>query len=264
MRLPRPPDWLIFSGVVLVLLFAAAGLPERADAPAGGVLPPASPFDPEVVVSAAPARGPQKGTAFSVSSGVWITARHVVAGCKRLVIVTGAGQGVVAQARIDRSSEAAVLFTKGGTPGLPIAPEPVLRRGMRASHPGFPGGEPGEAESRLIGRQVLRRGHGWIGGEPILAWAEISRAARPRGALVGLSGAPALDGAGEVVGVTIAEAPRRGRLYTTTTRAIREALRQAGVGALAPAPPVSTVNYSLAANALRRELRVAQVVCLAD
>ena len=59
------------------------------------------------------------------------------------------------------------------------------------------------------------RGRG-AGAEPVLAWAEIGRTAGLAPSLAGLSGAPALDAAGRVIGVTIAQAPRRGRIYTTT------------------------------------------------
>ncbi len=275
MRRLRPPDWLIFLAVVAGLLFVATGQGERSEGPpgrsppfaqAGGALPPASPFDPAVIVSAAPARGPQTGTAFSVGEdGVWITARHVVQGCRKLAIVIGAGRGVAAQALIDPASEAAVLVTKGGTPGLPVAGDAALRRGMRAFHPGFPKGRAGEAASRLIGRQTMRRIGPRASGEPILAWAETGRTAGLSGALRGLSGAPALDAEGEVVGVTIAQSPRRGRLYTTTPRAIRQALTSAGLAADDDAVrrPTPLDRYGAAGDTLRRELRVVQVVCLA-
>jgi hypothetical protein len=79
-----------------------------------------------------------------------------------------------------------------------------------------------------------------------------------------MSGAPALDGRGRVVGVAVAESPRRGRLYTTTPEAISAALvsaharRAPGVG-----QPITPDNYGLAADDLRRSLRIAPVVCVA-
>ena len=84
------------------------------------------------------------------------------------------------------------------------------------------------------------------------------------GSLAGLSGAPALDSSGRVIGVTIAEAPRRGRIYTTDPSAIREALAAAKQTPPTDAAgePITTDNYGRVADSLRRELRVAQVVCL--
>jgi hypothetical protein len=66
-----------------------------------------------------------------------------------------------------------------------------------------------------------------------------------------------------VVGVTIAQAPRRDRLYTTTPAALAAALKLAGVRSNASAgEPITTDNYGRVADDLRRDLRVVQVVCL--
>ncbi len=274
MHLPRLPDWLIYLAVVLALLVAAVGRQERADAPPapppmpsdeGLPLGPASPFDPRVVVKTPLAPGPGAGTAFSVDDhGVWITARHVVAGCARIAIVVAPGRGVAATLDNDTASEVAVLFTRGGSPALPLAGGRGLRRGARAFHPGYPQGQPGEAASRLIGRETLVIAGEGLRGEPMLAWAEVGRTSGLSGDLTGLSGAPALDDEGRVVGVTVAQAPRRGRLYTTTPGAVRAALATAGVGvAGAMGQIVTTDNYGRIADDLRRNLSVAQVVCLA-
>ena len=68
-----------------------------------------------------------------------------------------------------------------------------------------------------------------------------------------------------MVGVTIAQAPRRGRIYTTTPAAVRAAIVAAGAHA-APDPAgriITTDNYGRVADDLRRSLSVAQVVCVA-
>jgi serine protease Do len=97
----------------------------------------------------------------------------------------------------------------------------------------------------------------------VLVWAETGRTDGLKGTLGGLSGAPALDDQGRVVGVTIAEAPRRGRIYTTSPETTARALAVSGRRlADAPATPISADNYGRVADDLRRNLRVAQVVCL--
>ncbi len=275
MTFPRPPDWLAYLAVVFGLILIAVAGREHSDAPpapppmpaqARAILEPASPFAPALVVKAPIPAGPGAGTAFSVADGgVWLTARHVVEGCAKVAVMVAPGRGVAAEARLDPRSETALLITKGGAPGLPLAPESALRRGSIAFHPGFPHGEAGEAASRLVGRDKLRvRGRG-AGAEPVLAWAEIGRTAGLAPGLAGLSGAPALDGAGRVIGVTIAEAPRRGRIYTTTPQSLRAALAAAGVRApgAAVGESITAENYGRVADDLRRDLRVAPVVCLA-
>jgi len=78
-----------------------------------------------------------------------------------------------------------------------------------------------------------------------------------------------LNADGEVVGVTLAEAPRRGRIYSSTPGDIAKALAAAGAtvptpnAITTPAEPMSVDNYGRVADDLRRDLRVTQVVCLA-
>lgn len=274
MHFPRLPDWLIYAVVVVALLFAALGRQEQANAPPapppvaeaeGSTLGPASPFDPSVVVEVANKAEPASGTAFSVDdSGVWITARHVVDGCTETAIVVGPGRGVAAKVRVDPRGEAAILTTDGGAPALPLDLTAPLRRGERAYHPGFPQGRPGEATTRLLGREnLVVRGRG-ARIEPVLVWAEAGRTEGLDGTLAGISGAPALDSAGRVIGVTIAEAPRRGRLYTTAPETVEDALAttREPVQAGATGETITPDNYGRVADDLRRTLRVAQVVCL--
>ncbi len=275
---PRLPDWLIYGAVVLAMLTAALARRERADAPEapppppageGALLGPASPFDPAIMVKApALANAPTVGTAFSVGEqGVWVSARHVLEGCKQVALLVGPGRGVAAKVRIDPTSEVAILSTVGGSPPLPFGMNQPLRVGERAFHPGFPQGRPGEAASRLLGRETMLTGgrdSRAAGGMPVVAWAESGRTDNMRGGLSGLSGAPALDSAGRVVGVTVAEAPRRGRIYTIPPEVLRAALDKAGIK---PAPPtpgeaITVENYGRVADSLRRELRVAQVMCM--
>jgi hypothetical protein len=68
-----------------------------------------------------------------------------------------------------------------------------------------------------------------------------------------------------VVGVTIAEAPRRGRIYTTAPETVTHLIAQSRITLpIAPVSnaPITRDNYGKIADGLRRELRVAQVVCL--
>jgi serine protease Do len=274
MHFPRLPDWAIYSAVVAALLVAAIGRRESADAPAppppvpgeeAVPLGPASPFDPQVVVDVPGQVEPSTGTAFSIGDdGTWLTARHVVDGCKSAAIVVADGRGVQAKVRIDPRGDAAILTTEGGAPALPLGLSEPLRRGTRAFHPGFPQGHPGEATSRLLGRETLVVHGRGARSEPVLVWAEVGRTDTLRGTLAGLSGAPALDDAGRVIGVTVAEAPRRGRIYTAAPETLVAALAAGGRTAptFATGEVITTDNYGRVADGLRRDLRVAQVVCL--
>lgn len=271
----RLPDWAIYGLAAGALVLASLARRENADAPPappppdeieGALLGPITPFDPSVTVHA-PDKPftPSAGTAFSIAAdGRWITARHVVEGCRQPALVVGGGRAVAADMRLAPRSDVALLLTQGGPPALPVVAQPQLRRGQRAFHPGFPQGRPGEVASRLLGRETLKVTGRGAHEEPVLAWAEVGRTAGADGSLSGLSGAPALDRQGRVVGVTLAEEPRRGRIYTTAPDSFGPAVRgvqraeEATVG-----EPVTVENYGRVSDALRRDLRVAQVVCLA-
>jgi serine protease Do len=271
---PKLPDWLIYSAVVSALVVAAVGRREVADAPPPPppvpgeeevAIGPASPFDPSVVVQMNEETAPTSGTAFSVADdGVWMTARHVVEGCKQVAMIVAPGRGVETQVQIDPRGDAAILTTEGGAPAMPLGLDLPLRRGDRAFHPGFPQGQAGEVTSRLLGRETLVIHGRSARSEPVLVWAEVGRTDGLTGDLSGLSGAPALDAAGRVIGVTIAEAPRRGRIYTTAPETMREALASTRrrPAAFALGEPITTENYGRVADSLRRDLRVAQVTCV--
>jgi len=95
--------------------------------------------------------------------------------------------------------------------------------------------------------------------------AETGRTDSVRGSLAGLSGAPALDEQGRVIGVTIAEAPWRGRIYTTTPETVRRLIEESRTTLPAVATSGETITpgtYGKVADSLRRDLRVAEVVCL--
>jgi serine protease Do len=271
----RPPDWLIYAGVVAVLLAGAFWMGLHGIGPAGRLAPAApvrrqppqaaSPFDETITVRAPAVARPGAGTAFSVSSGgIWFTARHVVEGCARTAIVVGPGEGVAAEVRINPRGETAVLITQGGAPALALAPRDSIRRGMTAFHAGFPQGRPGQIESHLVSREtlVLRGRHSRR--ETVLAWAQSEPGNELPESLAGLSGAPALDGAGRVIGVTIAQSRRHKRVYTTTPGALRAALGRAHIepatGALAA--PIDPASYERIAANLRATLSIVPVVCL--
>jgi S1-C subfamily serine protease len=284
MTFPRLPDWLVYTAVVVAVLVAARGRQENADAPppppisaqeaalATGTLSESEAGEGEVRVpkSLSPS---ETGTAFSVAqSGVWLTARHVVQDCKQVAVIVAAGRGVIAEVRLDPKADIAILLTQGGSPPLPLAPQVPGNAGELAFHPGFPRGSAGEVASRYLGQQTLR-GRGRAGrDQSVLSWAEVGRTEGLSGSLAGLSGAPALDAAGRVIGVTLSETPRRGKIYSTTPGSLAAALRLAGPTKAAPFPeivldstigePITVENYGRVADGLRRDLRVVRVACL--
>ena len=251
MHFPRLPDWLVYAAAVMALLVACFGRQGRMDAPAH----PSSPYPS---VNAA-------GTAFSVDgSGRWVTAYHVVQGCGRVALMIEEGRAVLAQAAAYPDADLAVLVTEGGAPGLPVSDRRRLEEAEIGFHPGYPHGAPGEAVSRFLGRDWLPGRRRADADREVLAWTESGRTEEIATSLAGLSGAPVLDASGEVVGVTLAEQRRRGRIYTTTPQTLRRTLSGAGAasGGSELGQPITSENYYRVAERLRRELRIAPVICL--
>ncbi len=232
----------------------------------GRVLRPASPRDPSVLIEIKPRTGSTSGTAFSIDGrGLWMTARHVADGCPKIYVLTGPRTGLlVRRVYIHPTADIAIISTSRGAPALAFE-QAALRLGMTGFHFGFPKGRPGAVRSTLIGRRVMRVSGRYRTAEPVVAWAERVRAPNTSGGLGGISGGPALDRAGRVIGVTVAGTVRRGRVYTTAPSSIVRAIRGANLRlpnrrAAARVPDNSFANYG--AN-LRRRLTVAKVICQA-
>jgi len=268
------PDWLLYIVVIAVVVFVLFRVDQWADAPealpdapeTGAFLPPPSQYDPAVLVEVGPVASGM-GSAFAISEdGWWLTARHVVDGCQAvgLIVSRGAAARVI---DVKRALFADIALLKTESAPMALAIDTSERRfqiGQRAFHVGFPQGRPGEAYSRLIGRETLIARGRYDIEEPVLAWAELGRTSGLRGSLAGISGGPAIAANGQVIGITVAESARRGRIYTASPSSITRLLRVEQVEAQgAPAERLTPDNYGQASDDLRRDLAVAQVECVA-
>ncbi len=271
----RFPDWIIYSLALGAVLFAILPGGENAMAPEAlpsppvlegelRPLPPPSAFDERILVQVdKPMSG--TGTAFSVNGlGQWVTARHVVDGCANVALEVQPGTLVpVESMRFSESSDLALLTTGRAPGGLPLDLSEDLSIGIEGFHVGYPQGQPGEATSSLLSRsRLITRGER-RSEEDVLSWAERGRTRGLGGSLAGISGGPVFDASGRVVGVTIAESPRRGRIYTTSPRALDDFLAEQQVEPDGKAAPgaFNVADYGNQADRVRRDLTVVKVVC---
>lgn len=232
------------------------------------ILPPISSRDPTFQLSPSK-KGNSTGTAFSIGDGVWMTARHVLEGCATFGIV-------VARKRVAKGFEVtlnpyhdlAVFRTKRDAPPLGFEPAP-LRRGQNAFHFGYPQGKPADVHSTLLGRMKVNPGRSSRHREPVIAWAEVRRVPNFSGSLGGISGGPVVDGDGDVIGVSVVEARRRGRIFTSAPAGLRDMLKRAGETARnnsagTVSGGVDPSDFPSVGGTLRKGLTVAKVICWVD
>jgi serine protease Do len=280
----RIPDWLVYVvviAVVVITLFAndrptarvqadvTSDRDTRAEALAGletGTrrLNPPHPMDEKVLVQVGAAED-GIGTAFAIhTSGVWLTARHVVDGCREVDLSLPDGRLIAVDAvRTSATSDLAMLLTDRAPTAVSIDLNRELMVGETGYHVGFPQGRSGEATSQLLARSRLVTRGRYDLDEPVLAWVEHDRTEGVEGTLAGMSGGPVFDADGTVVGVTVAESPRRGRIYTAAPDSVRRFLDEQGI--VKPdtltAKPLSRSTIEGDAARMRQSLAVVKVVC---
>lgn len=244
--------------------------PPRRGAPqaTGPVLPSASRRDPLFTIETGE-KANSTGTAFAIrDDGVWLTARHVVDGCDKVGLVIAPRKAVkVSRVLNHPRADMAILWTRRAAPSLSISDAPLQVR-QDGFHFGFPQAKPGQATSSLLGRRNMRTTGRYRHTEPVVAWAEHRRVPSTK-SLGGISGGPALNARGEVVGVTVAESKRRGRIYTTAPLSLDRMLELAGIHPVGkPSAGLnsdpSAGNFIDYGTALRRQLTVARVICRVD
>jgi serine protease Do len=228
-------------------------------------LPPPSPIDPVFKVQIDRRSGSAVGTAFAIDDeGVWVTARHVVQDCGQVGVRGRGGLLRASVAWVHPRADVAVLRTRGGSPPLALSSEKLLV-GQDGFAIGFPQGRPAAVHGRLIGRTQMQAEGRFKGRAPTIAWAEVARQPSFSGSLGGLSGSPVLDQRGNVIGVTVAESPRRGRFESVAPEVL--AGLTAAERPLRLAPPgsraltLSGERLAQVSDQLRGDLRIAQTVC---
>jgi len=214
------------------------------------------------------------GSALAIApNGVWLTARHVVEGCREVIVQGGLKNGRPANLRdtkVTLHPAADVAVIRSSPTDYGRKPFVLAERGDTAGeafHIGFPRGKPGAVHSRFLGHQQVRRPRRFESSESVLVWAEMSRIPNFSGALGGISGGVVVDRTGAIIGTNSAGSARRGRLLTSRPAPLRDIVRQSGE-TLAPAPATRPViseltgtSYPAFAKSTIQGRRVVRVIC---
>ncbi|NKB21699.1 MAG: hypothetical protein GKS01_14505 [Alphaproteobacteria bacterium] len=241
---------------------------EVAKPPHRNSVPPTASRDPVISISVEDRQQSSSGTAFSVDrNGIWVTARHVADGCDKVALQKGEREFVrVRQIWHHPHADISILRTNGGTPPLPGI-EKRVARGQDGYSFGFPKGDPGDVHARVIGRRTMAIDGRYSTREPVVAWTQIRRVPDRGTNLGGISGGPWVNATGQIIGVHVAGAPRRGRSYSSTPESLLNILKQAGVsesnvGNGSQRFTVNSGDFPTVGGQLRRRLTVAKVYCL--
>jgi serine protease Do len=232
----------------------------------GPVLPPPSDYDPVVEIESKQRRNASVGTGFAMhESGLWITARHVIQDCAQVVMRMPRGWLRTEVVWRHPNADLAMVRTRGA-PGHFALSETAAARDQNGYAFGFPQGRPGSVHGHLIGRTQMRAPGLFAGASAALAWAEVGRQPQQGGTLGGISGGPLLDDHGRLLGVIVAETPRRGRFETVAPEVLRAL---AGRRELLPPPTQSALllevperTFGQVGDRLRQQLAVTQIGCM--
>ncbi len=242
--------------------------------PSSQVPEPDLEHDPKVFVKPDTERTDSSGTAFSIDDdGFWLTARHVARDCDRLFLIVDhkRRKGIrVRDVFLHPNADVALLRTNSAPPALRLSDTP-LTYGELGFGLGYPKGDPGDIAGRLMGRASLKIIGRREAKSPLLVWSEEIRRPERDGSLGGLSGGPMLDVNGDIVGVVVAEARRRGRVMTADLLSVAELIDDA-----ISAPDFKTAfdlevrrgigesDFDTHGKHLRKNLTIAKAVCLVD
>ncbi|QQS12880.1 MAG: trypsin-like peptidase domain-containing protein [Rhodospirillales bacterium] len=204
------------------------------------------------------------GTAFALDpAGVWLTAAHVVDDCKAVFVRRGNDWRPARSVRLHPSADVAVIYGIETGPAVTFGAHATPVVGQNAFHVGFPQGKPAQVWSRYIGQARIERKARGLPPEPGHVWVEVERSPDFEGSLGGLSGGPTFDSRGRLVGVTILESSRRGRITTAPLDRVGDLLRMTRTEAKPAAPPVaiSAEDFTRVGQALRAAGTVTAAFC---
>jgi serine protease Do len=268
-------DWLLYAAAIAVLVIVPgawhenSALPEAPPPPGVGEMSLFATFTPfsagSIINLPTDDQRMMTGTAFAIAaSGEWIMARESVASCPHPFLNIGGNLGVPFTVRTVTGVDGYVIgVTQGAGRALSLTDPATIEPGVRGFMPGYPADVPGEATGRYIGTLTMERAKRGDHPETVMAWAQAGRTRGIRGDLNKLVGAPVLDDNTRVIGITIEEKPRRGRIYSSTPETLAKLASAAAVKPDFDSEAVITkANYGIVSDTLRREYRVAQVGCI--
>ena len=204
------------------------------------------------------------GTAFYVGQDTWVTARHVINQCPKVMMSFGKKQMIIKDIYIHPNSDLAIFKNKEDI-GLPYFE--ISRYKEEAFSSGYPAGNPGDLALNYLGHVGLEnKSYGVF--ERGLVYSITDRSPFSLNSIGGLSGGPAFSKDNRLSGILVAENARRALAILVENKSLFELLEETNMLATSIESNNSvrliTTNKNFSSNGktLRKQGVIRKVYCI--
>ncbi len=204
------------------------------------------------------------GTAFYVGQDTWVTARHVVNQCPKVMMSFGKKQMIIKDIYIHPNSDLAIFKNKEDI-DLPYFE--ITRYKKEAFSSGYPAGNPGDLALNYLGHVGLEnKSYGVF--ERGLVYSITDRSPFSLNSIGGLSGGPAFSKDNRLSGILVAENARRALAILVENKSLLELLDETNMLATSIESNNSvnliTTNKNFSSNGktLRKQGVIRKIYCI--
>ena len=204
------------------------------------------------------------GTAFYVGQNTWVTARHVINQCPKVMMSFGKKQMIIKDIYIHPNSDLAIFKNKEDK-DLPYFE--ITRYKEEAFSSGYPAGNPGDLALNYLGHVGLEnKSYGVF--EKGLVYSITNRSPFSLNSIGGLSGGPAFSKDNRLSGILVAENARRALAILVENKSLFELLEETNMLATSIESNNSinliTTNKNFSSNGktLRKQGVIRKIYCI--
>lgn len=204
------------------------------------------------------------GTAFYVGQDTWVTARHVINQCPKVMMSFGKKQMIIKDIYVHPNSDLAIFKNKEDI-DLPYFE--ITRYNEEAFSSGYPAGNPGDLALNYLGHVGLEnKSYGVF--ERGLVYSITDRSPFSLNSIGGLSGGPAFSKDNRLSGILVAENARRALAILVENKSLFELLEETNMLATSIESNNSvrliTTNKNFSSNGktLRKQGVIRKIYCI--
>ena len=204
------------------------------------------------------------GTAFYVGQDTWVTARHVINQCPKVMMSFGKKQMIIKDIYIHPNSDLAIFKNKED---LDLPYFEISRYKEKAFSSGYPAGNPGDLALNYLGHVGLEnKSYGVF--ERGLVYSITNRSPFSLNSIGGLSGGPAFSKDNRLSGILVAENARRALAILVENKSLFELLEETNMLATSIESNngisliTTSKNFSKNGKILRKQGVIRKIYCI--